>query len=58
MEASWGRLGGLGGGLGFLESIWKPIGDVLGGLGGVLEAILAVLEASGGWRLLGGDLGL
>ena len=33
---------------GVLEPFWKPLVDVLGGLGGVLEVILAVFEASGG----------
>ena len=42
MEASWGRFGGLGGELGRLEGIWKPLVDILGGLGGVLEVLRGV----------------
>ena len=48
MEASWGGFCGLGGELERLGSIWKPLVDVVGGLGGVLAMILAVFEASGG----------
>ena len=61
MEASWGGFCGLGGELERHGGIWKPPVDVLGGLGGVLEVILAVFKASGGvleasWRRLGGVL--
>ena len=44
MEASWGGFCGLGGELGRLGGIWKPLVDVLGGLGGVLKVILAVFD--------------
>ena len=69
MEASWGGFCGLGGELERLGGIWKPLVDVLGGLGGDLKVILAVFEASGSlleaswvvleasWRRLGGSWG-
>ena len=64
MEASWGGFCGLGVELERLGGIWKPLVDVLGGLGGVLKVILASLrrlEASwrrlgASWRRLGGVL--
>ena len=39
----------LGGVLGCFGCVWRPLGSALGGLGGTLEAVLAVLEAS--WTL-------
>ena len=48
MEASWGGFCGLGVELERLGGIWKPLVDVLGGLGGVLKVILAVFKASEG----------
>ena len=57
MEASWGDFSGLGVELERLGSIWKPLVDVLCGLGGDLKVILAVFKASGGlleasWSIL------
>ena len=47
----------LGGVLGVLGDVWRPLGDAVGGFGGVLRAILAVRCALGGvlgtsWRFL------
>ena len=41
--------------MGVLEGVWRPLGDVLGGLEGIWEASWALLETSGG--LLGYAVG-
>ena len=41
--------------MGVLEGVWRPLGDVLGGLEGIWEASWALLEPSGG--LLGDAVG-
>ena len=34
--------------MGVLEGVWRPLGDVLSGLGGIWEPSWALLETSGG----------